>query len=166
MQQADVDKLLQGRAIVDAYRAEHTKGKADSVKLTEDIHSLGFASIDNFFEFNDEMCIAAIKEFPIYGECDHCRGYAGTPKCKITYGDSVCISEGVNLTEKNLKTALLFRARGGSYGIPAGWKGELIPLQKVEAAKNNGIFWCCPEGHGFYLKPLEIIPSKFSITWK
>lgn len=165
-----VQKLLAGRAILDYYRTKDSS----IADLSEDvIHKLvliGFTSdnpIYEFLAFNNAMCIQALKELPIYGECDLCKGYKGIPMCKEKFGNTSCFATGKKASTENLYRAILTMVKGGEFEHAGNqWKDTLSKRKKI-AAEHGGIYWYCPEGHGFYSKPSEMADScKFPLNWR
>lgn len=169
MNKKDVAKLLRGRKIVDAYRAEHAKGGEDkSAKLTEDIKALGFESVEEFFRLNDAMCMQAIREIPIYGECDLCEGYAGIPECKKWFGNEGCAITKKTPDKEDMYKAIFVKIRAGVADSAYKHSVDRLAYFKKDIDKGTGIYWYCTKGHGFYCKPFESPSVKllFDIRWR
>lgn len=169
MNKKDVAKLLRGRKIVDAYRAEHAKGGEDkSAKLTEDIKALGFESIEEFFRLNDAMCMQAIREIPIYGECDFCEGYKGKPRCQVWFGRDGCAATKARPNKEDMYAAILVKTRAGAADFIYEYSAGRLAYLKKGVDKNTGIYWYCTKGHGFYCKPLEVSSEDplLDIRWR
>lgn len=154
--QVDIDKLLKGRAIVNTYRAEQSKGVDTSAKLSEDIKALGFASVGDFFKFNEDMCLDAVRKIPIYGECDFCKGYVGTPKCQTWFGNGGCAITKKPPNKEDLYQAILMVIRKGAVSYKSLAEGLNYYKEKVEV---GNIYWFCTKGHGFYCKPSEVLEN-------
>jgi len=167
MRKKDIDKLLAGRAVIDEYRAKGQQGIDESPSLAAKLKELGFTSdnpVDEFFAFNTQMGILALKETPVLGECDLCQGYAGTPECQIAYGPGSCASkQNIPAGEYKWKIILL-RLRKGDIAQKGDWQSALANFaSKVDA---EGRHWICPKGHGFYIEPLKYNASPFDLTWE
>lgn len=163
MSDKDVERLLKGRAIIDAYREERAKGIDKSAQLADDLKALDFNSIDEFFQFNDDMCIKSLKKLNIKGRCDLCKGYAGIPECQVALGNRSCAASGIALTEENMYKGILYRLRLGAFEITDKWKDSIDKLKKK--VDKDDIHWFCREGGGFYCKPVAMTPGKFPLTW-
>ena len=168
MKKKDITKLLRGREIVDAYRAKHAGGVDESAKLTEDIKALGFESIDDFFKFNYDMCMQVIKEIPIYGECDLCKGYKGIPQCQVWFGRGGCAVTKVRPNKENMYRAILAKMQAGVADSLYSSSAQRRDYLKERIDSKTGIYWYCTKGHGFYCRPLEVSSkeSLFDIRWK
>ena len=167
MDQKDVDKLLAGRAVIDAYRAKAQQGIDESADLPGELEHIGFTSDDpiaEFFDFNDAMGILALKETPVEGECDLCQGYSGTPECQLAYGASSCSAKQRIPAGDYKWKIILLRIRKGDIAQKGDWNAALANFaSKVDA---QGKHWICPKGHGFYIEPLSYKASPFDLTWE
>lgn len=180
MKKKDITKLLRGRKIVDAYRAETAStGEHPVEELKESLKRLGFKSdnpIEEFFAFNEQLCIEAFANMNIQGECDFCVGYKGEPSCKQIWGSRACF-----VTQKDPKRFgdaafaryLLASANQHNDGASDAWE-ETLSYYKSKVGK-NGMYWYCPEGHGFYINTQELetklhvsspTMGKFSLIWR
>jgi hypothetical protein len=171
MTEKDIAKLLKGRGIIDAYRAQHSKGIDESAGLTDKLKAIGFTSdnpIGEFFSFNDQMCLEAIKILPIYGECDSCKGYKGTPKCQEWFGNSGCAITRKIPSKEDMHRAILIKIRAGVANSLYETQAERIAYYKGEVETGTNIHWFCTKGHGFYCKPLEVtvVEDRFSLIWR
>jgi hypothetical protein len=86
----DIEKILKGREIVDAYRAYTAKPGAvdESHQLTGDIKALGFEKIQDFFDANEEACyIERTRCFELIGKCDACKG-----RVRACYPPNQCVT--------------------------------------------------------------------------
>jgi len=99
MKQKDIDKLLQGRAFVDARRAETQQTKAEIKEpLSDNLKALGFIAenpIDEFFDFNHaasleeaNRCFVKVGDCNICGDCcSGCQHYQVDGLCDIYEDD-------------------------------------------------------------------------------
>lgn len=163
MDDAAIEKLLKGRAIIDAYREERKKGIDKSAQLTDDLKAIDFSSIDEFFKFDEDMCIKSLKKLNIKGKCDLCEGYDGIPECQVALGNRSCAASGIALTEETMYKGILYRLRRGDFEITDNWQDSIDKLKKK--VDKDDIHWFCREGGGFYCKPKEFKPDEFSLTW-
>jgi hypothetical protein len=156
----DIEKLLAGRKIIDDYRAASIQRRDESAELPGRLQAIGFASITDFYNFNDTMCLEAIKNLPIFGNCDLCKGYKGMPECQKRFKDQLCATLQP-LSGDQLFKAILYRIQKRDFRTDS-WTDTLI---RFKAQSKSGKFWICPEGHGFYLKPNEIVDPGFVLWW-
>jgi len=166
----DIEKLLEGRKVVDAYREVHAdfgKGKlgktthADlGLELTQGLQELGFA-IGEFFEFDKQMKFNTFKEYrPFYGECDFCEGYEDTPPCKALYGNVSCYATKQQATKEKALRAQLNRYQQGIHK----WSvSEFLQEAKVSKGKYYSF---CPPGHGYYGLVAELKEFPFDMSWR
>lgn len=171
MKKKDITKLLRGREIVDAYRAEHAKGGADlSAKLSEDIKALGFASIDDFFDLNRKMNLIAFMEcYILEQKTTKCsEGKCPNHKCGVIkyHNENFCASHVIPEVERSM----LITGKGREkipafYGITHlrllmifNRMGVQIPDYKVDT-----IDPLCPPDIGFYLRKVE--EPLYDWTW-
>jgi len=101
LNKTNINKLLKGRKVVDAQRAnkvaarnQYEKTDYEQMQTKFDEHlwnrevalkNLGFVNYDDFRTFNDNMCIEELQSFmPLISMCDHCKGYGGTAPCVNT----------------------------------------------------------------------------------
>ena len=169
----DVEKLLKGRAIVDAYRTEHTKGLGDVARLTNDIKALGFQSIDEFFTFNEMANLAAfiecyaIEQAAIKCSEDRCSTHA----CGVikSHNENICaqyipteVQKSIELTGKKAKDVPIY------YGIThlriyrlVYRMGKSFPKDHYKA---DILEPCCPKGMGFYLRTIK--EPQYDWTWR
>ena len=186
MTQADIDKLLAGRAIINAYQAtRHTPSK-DATKLEEDLKQLGFESIDAFYDFNKDAVMEALVEIGVEGQCDSCQGYTGTPMCQENWGSLSCSTkpvESVNPRKLGLFHFFLRRDKVSDIsGVVSEDIGGTDPIGHWQEVIDHftanmdeiGMYWFCPKGHGFYInvpkfdkliKDEKSIVGKFSLVW-
>lgn len=171
MEDKGIERLLAGRAIIDAYRAEQSKGADTSAGLGDKLRDVGFISgnpVDEFFKFNDDICLAIIKEIPVYGECDFCMGYNGTPQCQVWFGGHACGITKKIPSKEDMYKAILTKIRSGKVSSYYNSQAKRLDHYKRQTDAATGIYWYCTKEHGFYCKPFEVqtITSSFLLTWR
>jgi hypothetical protein len=170
MLQSDVDKLLAGRTIINAYRIKGGQGIDESPLLADKLRALGFVSsnpIQEFFEFNDAMGVQALKETPILGVCDFCAGFVGTPYCQNKFGNGSCAVTKKSISGDDVYKAVLFRLQqyefqGQTFTKADNWNTLMNNLKKSKLSK----FYFCPTGHGYYIEPSTMTLSPFDLRWR
>lgn len=72
---SDVERLLDGRKLVDDYRAVHSStGEHEVDKLISGLKEIGFASISEFFSYNEKRCIQQrMRCYKVVVPCDGCQ---------------------------------------------------------------------------------------------
>ena len=98
MNKQEIDILLQGRSIINAYRADIN---ATSEKLSAELSLLGFDYIQDFFDFNEKMILDEADDVLIFeGECNFCNG-----------GELACLPECYNDRSKPDPTTITGRTK-------------------------------------------------------
>lgn len=165
---ADIAKLLKGREIIDTYRAQVSQDADVTTKLIANIKGLdpNFAGIQDFYTFNEQMCIQALKDLPVYGTCDLCAGWkskTNIPYCQQAFGAGSCAAKGIALTINTMYKAILQRLQLGHFG-KYDWPTTISNFKAF--ADVQGRAWFCPQGHGFYVMPSTANIAKFVLWWQ
>jgi len=212
MNETDIRKLIACRQAITDCKTEKTEarmaakgilsGKSDDKEylelqkqLTEAIEKrdatlrmYGFNFINDFFVFNEKMCLGLVKELrTMHGECDDCKGYEGTPPCRTLFNEYSCqglteeewrektkmddatrekyygwILEGMRF---GIKVTKAQREAGGGIDLPS----QVQPIRQTKAyfdPINKTLRLACPPGHGYYHDcsvPQEDFP--FPVRW-
>lgn len=177
--QADIERLLQGRVIIDNYRAKDSQGVDESDTLPEKLKAIGFTSdnpVQEFHDFNKNMLTEAFTEMGIQGDCDFCIGYDGTPKCVEIWGSRACYHTKIDPKQRegsSIAWSLIASAAKGFDGASDDWDATIKYYES--SVDENGIYWFCPRGHGFYIDTKELrrkfhssssCIGKFSLLWR
>ena len=110
MEQKDIDRLLAGRKIIDAYRkvagsyreaitskvdiaAKYNDREAATIKMNKELLDLGFSGSGEFIEFNEQMVIEEYTEMVTltFSGCANCP----TRKCVELYGQNRSVERRV-----------------------------------------------------------------------
>jgi len=169
IEQKDIDRLLAGRKIVDAYRAvaaEYREKASISIdsklsadiattkeayqareeatkKMNKELAKLGFDSVDAFSKFNDSLNMEAFKDCrPIKGTCDLCKGYDKEPPCKTFYKAAACINSFTPVLDDRI------------YKI------------SLDIYSGRTSYQACPKGHGFQPDTDNYKELPFDVKWK
>lgn len=164
----DVERLLSGRAIIGEYRSKLAKGIDESAKLQPQLETLGFPTVGDFFTFNDQLCLQALKAMKLYGSCDLCMGWKSKkniPYCQQRFGDMSCAAKGIALTPETIYKAILYRLQLGDWGKDS-WEMTIARFKEQAAKQGKTELWFCPQGHGYYIKPAELVPGQFPLSWR
>lgn len=178
--QADIERLLQGRVIIDNYRAKDAQGIDESDTLPEKLKAIGFTSdnpVQEFHDFNKYMNEQGFLEMNIQGDCDFCEGFEGKPHCQVIWGSRSCFNRKVNPRTEGfwvgIVQGLSASARMGADGGSDDWAITLAYYD--EHKEPDGRFWYCPKGHGFYIDVSELQRKaknknnpigKYSFIWR
>jgi hypothetical protein len=165
---ADLDSLLAGRQLIDAYRERQAQLPIvdESAKLLSDIQALGFEDLSDFYKFNSQLCREEYdKKCTIEGECDLCAGYKGVPPCKKFYGALSCSTRGVPATKENIRRDM-FHAINRGYLLGEGGAKRPLTMDTFRRLRDTGkpLQAFCPPGHGFYGGRME--PLDFDVFWR
>lgn len=166
----DIEKILEGRKIVDSYRLAHSDFHADNLQdttheqiepeLAQGLQKLGF-SISEFFAFNKRIVFEIFSKYrPRYGECDFCQGYPGTPRCKELYGDKSCFVTGEIATEEVATKVRFVRHLNGTH------KWSVAEFLAEATISGDRYYSVCPPGHGYYGLVSELKEFPFDMTWR
>lgn len=168
----DIEKILEGRKVVDAYRLVHaglaTTGQQEKdvahesieLDMAQGLEKLGFTT-DEFFALNKRIVFEIFSEYrPRYGECDFCEGYSGVPRCKELYGDGSCFVTGEIATEEIATKVRFIRYLKGEHK----W---LVAEFLAEATISGDRYYSvCPPGHGYYGLVAELKEFPFDMAWR
>lgn len=176
MDQALIDKLMAGRALVDAYTSLRdsivvSKPKDANTQLDNSINemraglrAIGFGTtdlddeVDLFLEFDKETSRAMIYECrPIQGHCDMCKGNLDDdgketgPMCEKIIGTSILVHEAL----KNEVPDCVKRFVGARKSL------------EVNEYKSTGSITTltCPYPHGYYIDESLCKPFLFNPYW-
>mgnify|MGYP001198497740 FL=1 len=173
IEQKDIDRLLDGRKIIDSCRSVATeyrdkasisidsKLSADIAatkeayqareeaikKMNKELAKIGFASQDEFFKFNQQLIIEEYKrcvDISFFG----CKG-CPTEKCRIVYGKSACV---FNSTLSGVEEKMF------PFFIS-------LHTKSIDGAdKNFADIKVCPNGYGFQWKIND--KERFNLGWQ
>ncbi|MDD5313372.1 MAG: hypothetical protein PHO26_10090 [Dehalococcoidia bacterium] len=186
--QKNINKLLKGRQLYDdcrqakedAHVQEKHSGKLQE-KLTQAINKrnvglvkLGITSLEEFRQFNNAMCMAALQYcLEFVSVCDKCKGYEGTPPCLSTCGaDSYYHTWTGSVADYAAFWKFLMHIHRHSViqdhalvdiSSDERLDRKLKPVQKQYKLGDSINISICPPGHGFLLKVVNPLP--FSATW-
>lgn len=144
-------------------------------QLVEDrtaiLAGLGFASIDEFYKFNEEMCLAALQNtIPLLRGCDRCGDLFTTAKetpCVSTDGcpDFYDHWEDTPEWERKLYEIILYIWHNSEVHEDGTFTKLLkeLPVQEKGNLSKGG-FSICPAGHGFEFGYTGM--PKFDLNWK
>lgn len=166
----DIEKLLEGRKVVDVYRGAHAglhtsdhqeKEVAHEQiegQLAQGLEKLGF-TIDEFFALNKRMVLETFKEYrPFYGQCDFCEGYEGTPPCLTLYGEGSCYYTKKLATKEQAAGVQFQRYQQGIHDWSvANLKKDIL---------GDKYYSFCPPGHGYYGLLAELREFPFDMSWR
>ncbi len=163
---SDVDRLLAGRQLIDAYRVRHAADPTldESAQLLADIQKLGYSGIQAFYDFNRQLCWEEYdKRCTLEGECDLCAGYRGTPTCRKVHGNASCAAMGTPATKDDFKRGLFHAMKTKS--LAAGSTKITFSMDKYRKLKADGktVQTFCPPGHGIRGGKME--PFDFDVFW-
>lgn len=188
MNKEDINKLLEGRKIIDTskilkseIRAKYEKTNYEEMQKqftsnTENtslsLAKLGFNSIDEFEVFNKDMVMQAIRECrTVRGTCDKCGGEL-SPYCVKAFGKDSCYTKTGNMEQEDISEGIykyiyyLLKHKNAIEEREKSEDGKIYNLENtgsmVVSIKEDKIR-VCPEGHGYYL---ENKPYPFDMTWK
>jgi hypothetical protein len=144
--------------------------------------------IDKFTKFNRDMVVAEVQwhMFKIIQVCDLCRGYAGTPPCRITCGNTSWNakkpSSEIQLEKANeifIKNDLFFQwIQQISFGKDGSITWDYSDLDTDSIAQKMGLnlrhefkidgvlhvkLGACPDGHGLISQYQA--PARFDLHW-
>jgi hypothetical protein len=163
---ADIDRLLAGRQLIDVYRQRQAQLPIvdESAKLLSDIQALGFEDIQDFYNFNRQLCRAEYdKKCTIEGECDLCAGYKGVPPCLEFYGALSCSAKGVPATKEDMIRGSFHVMKRGTLDTGRAKRSFSIEMYRELKAEGKPIQTFCPPDHGFHVGKME--PLDFNIFW-
>ena len=182
MDKGKIEKLLQGRKIIDTHTAtkEAAAGSkdydivhTDSILLmNSELQKLGFEEgneVDSFLKFNKQMHDDILLEvFPLQGFCDGCVGNLDptTGKetgymCEKMYGKS-CPDPSVLATKETGIIPMFLQM--SVFTITR--KNISDPNSKTISEKNHILRNACPEGHGFYVDISRVGDLPFDPWWE
>jgi hypothetical protein len=177
MRQEDIKKLLKIRAAWDKYKASGPdRSQKDTDAYFKVLWSYGIERRDEIAKFNDEMCLALLREYrTIGGQCDFCVGYDGEPPCLTLYKDRSCSATKTPKIEEELmyhstlvNYRSLLKAMGFKTMLEAETALESGALGDMKGITEDGRSYVfCPRGHGYYNKyERRIIGDIFDILWE
>jgi hypothetical protein len=166
IEQKDIDRLLAGRKIVDAYRSvasvyrdaifskvsmaeKYTNREAATIKMNKELLDLGFSGSGEFIEFNEQMVIEEYTEMVTltFSGCANCP----TRKCVELYGQNACGNQSLEDIASIERSMRLFFLR-------------LIKMSKDGKEKNFADVKVCPDGYGFQWQRNR--DERFDLWWK
>jgi hypothetical protein len=176
IEQKDIDRLLAGREIVDAYRKvagsyreavelaskpeavtadkvtkaeRYSDREAATIKMNKELLDLGFSGSGEFIEFNEQMVIEEYTEMVTltFSGCANCP----TRKCVELYGQNACGNQSLEDIASIERSMRLFFLR-------------LIKMSKDGKEKNFADVKVCPDGYGFQWQRNR--DERFDLWWK
>ena len=170
MNQDDISRLLRGRDIIETYRKESAEGKSPSTQVLHDaIMSAGFVSLDEFFQFNDDMNLKClVYSYLITGECDDCNGLPSKRCVDLGFWGSgeptVCGQFVTRTREKFVSvTGVDFVSQSkGTY--PITYEYVIREQMRTGTPYNDFKNTTCPQGHGYVIVKQNEPP--FDWTWR
>jgi hypothetical protein len=175
----NVAKLHAGRGLID----DCMKKKKDLENSPDRLHKhevavkwrdkklqeLGFSGVNGFLEFNEKMCLEALKEYlPFVQTCDKCSGVEGTPPCVSTCGENSYFhhwKDGNDIYPYLLNMVReLWKGMDSEYKVEESNRGETARAMNEAMMDKTFQIGNCPQGHGFVVQYKGQIP--FSLLWR
>jgi hypothetical protein len=170
-------------AITDILKERDETISSSVLEYQSGLKELGFDSVDDFRQFNEDMCLEVIKaSLPLVQVCDHCKGLPNppVPPCTQTCGGKSIHSIWQDTDEQRdwIYRLILKSERQLMQDYPdeitelhlSGVKGErtkTMPSMQSFSGNTTNLNVTCPEGHGFVIEWQGIESRQgVDITWR
>lgn len=181
MEKREIERLLAARKATEEYERDlPLRGEEAELEFIKKLQDLEFNSPKEFYVWNGEMNLLAFKEYrPIFGDCDLCEGYDGTPPCfffgfqdsdDYIWQDAKCYQ---GKSDEEQKQEFLKFKKNRSMMVSRDFlhatlfrlmrTGKMKVYMDKERAAKRGF---CPEGHGYYVIPEKMRDLPFDIHWE